>query len=289
MRQVLVALAITLGWSVPASAEAVLYIHPHPVDPAVGKGMCHIEGPHVHAYAPHAAVLYTRVNQHYAFVGDPVEFDDKHEKYPYYGHHPLFWLENGDGAFGAQEYCFITGPHYHWYQPPAEIKFTLKGGAYWYLGDHPSWYASRWPRRHRRMTRYYARVTVPHPTVTIEPPSGFIGLYIGPTGPRPYGVVAAGVGFRGPGVSVGGGVGLNIRLPGVGVLFGGGGGRVRRHRDHGYGPGWGHRGGYRKKHHYKRGHRGHGPPDHAPAWGHRRKHGDDHGRGHGHNKKRRRR
>jgi len=284
MRHFFVGLAmstIIAAWPGAANAEVVLYLHPHPVAPSVGDGMCHIEGPHVHSYAPHAKVLYTKVHKRNVFVGDPVEFDKKHEKHAYYGHHPLFWIDNGDGSVTTDQYCFITGPHYHWYAPPSDLKFTLKGDAYWYVGAHPGWYARRWKPRHRRLARHYGRVTVHHPTVTIEPPSGFVGLYVGTDGFRPYGVVGVGgIRVRGPGGSIRAGVGLDIRVPGVGVVFGRRGKRHVRRRHIGrrgpprHAPAWGYRGKHKRKHKFKR--QGHGP-----------KRGYGGKRGGGHGKKRR--
>lgn len=281
MRHLFVALVISAAWSSTASARVVLYFHPHPIAPTVDGGMCHIEGPHVHSYRPHAKVLYTKVDRQYVFVGDPVEFDKKREKHAYYGHHPLFWVANDDGTLTADEYCFLTGPHYHWYAPPAELQFKREGGAYWYIGAHPGWYARRWMPRHRRLARHYGRVTVHRPTITVEPPSGFVGIYIGANGPRPFGVVGGGVRVHGPGVSVRGGVGLEVRVPGVGVSIGGGHRGMRRRGPPGHAPAWGYRGKRKhkykyKKHRYKYKHRGY--PKHGSRHGYRGKRGKKRGK-----------
>ena len=38
--------------------------------------------------------------------------------------------------FGAPTYCYLRGPHYHWYAPPPQTQFEMKGGAYWYVGNY---------------------------------------------------------------------------------------------------------------------------------------------------------
>lgn len=253
----LATLVLLLGAGTSARATGgVQYLGPHPVDPSVHAGMCYIDGPHIHAYVPTKKVLYVRSGAQWAFVGDPVEFEASAPKYLYNSHHPLFWV----GAEGAEveHYCYITGPHYHWYEPPKSLSFKLKGGVYWYVGAHPPWYQRRW-RRHRRIDNYYAHVSIPRPTITITPPTGFV-VYAGAQ-------VGGGVVVGGGG---GGGIGINVRLPSVGVIFGGGGERHYRGRRYRgpRGEGYGHR--------KWRGHRGRGH-----KWGRGRGHKRGHGRGHG--------
>lgn len=164
----------------------------HPIDPKLTKGMCFIEGPHVHSYKPHKAELYVQAPGGWAFLGDPVEFDAESPKHGYYGHHPLFWIEGGD------HYCFISGPHYHWHAPAATLAFKQKGGVYWYVGKHPGWYKTR---VHKHLDRHYAAVHVVHPIVAVTPPVGFVGVVVGVPGVHVTGP-AIHVGF--PGVVVGG-------------------------------------------------------------------------------------
>jgi len=225
-----------------ARADIVHYIHPHPMPPGVGQGMCHIEGPHIHSFRPAKPVLYVEVEGQYAFIGDPTEFEPKARKYAYYGHHPVFWV---DAPGEVEHYCYITGPHYHLYAPPPELKFTAKGGVYWYVGAHPGWYRKRY-KKYRPVDRYYASVRIARPVVTVEPPEGFVGVYIGAGGrARVHGHVGGGVHIVPPPPP---GIDVNIHLPGVGVVFGG---APVPHR---------------------RGvivHKRRGPPRHAPAWGHR--------------------
>ena len=249
---VLSLLAVLAG---PARAELVRYLGPHPISPTVMKGMCHIEGPHIHDYIPHKPLLYVHAGDNWAFVGDPTEFETETPRFSYYGHHPAFWA-NAEVGGPQPHVCYISGPHHHWYAPPPEVNFVARGGAYWYVGAMPPGYVQRW-HRHSPMDDYYGHVVlmVPRPIITIAPPEGYVGFYFGP------GYHGYRGGYYGPGVGV--------RIGGPGVYIGGGG----RGRYHG-GPAWGGR--------------GHGGP---PAWG-RREHeahggppghaGGGHGGGGGH-------
>ena len=240
-----------------ARAEIVHYLHPHPMPPGVSKGMCYIEGPHVHSFRPHKPLLYIEVNGGHAFIGDHTEFAPEEKKYAYYGHHPVFWV---DKPGKVQHYCYITGPHHHYYPPPPEMKFEVKGGVYWYVGAHPGWYRKRY-RRYRPVDRYYARAHIIRPVVTVQPPVGFVGVYIGAGGrARAHGRIHGGVHVVAPPPP---GIDINIHLPGVGVVVGGGprlrrgvvvhhppGHRVKykkyRVKHRGPAASWGHRGGKRK-------------------------------------------
>lgn len=278
------------GGGAIARADVVLYTHPHPIAPGIHKGMCHIEGRHLHSYSPHKPKLYVKVKGRFAFVGDPVEFEPRVKRYGYYGHHPLFWVSAS--AEEVEPYCYITGPHHHWYVPPPTLEFKSRGGVHWYVGVHPRWYKKRY-RRHRHIDRHYARVRYTRPVVTVAPPSGFVGIVIGPRGrgrvrgvvhgdvhlvphpvhvhvvghPADVHVVAPGAGVR----VVAPRVGVGIHVPRVGVVFGGGVRHSPRHR----------RGRVKHRHGRRR-----GPPSHAPAWGHRKHRGHGHGRRHGKGKKR---
>lgn len=245
-RSLLVAAAVLLCLESPAAGDVVHYIGPHPVAPQIHKGMCQIQGPHVHVYKPHKPLLYVEVDAGWVFTGDPVEFDRKAPKYVYYDHHPVFWTEYDDNYddYEPHHYCYISGPHHHLYAPPPRLKFKLKGGVYWYVGGHPKWYRKR-RLKHRHVDEYYTSVRIARPTVTVTPPSGFIGVSVGPGGGHVHGHVQGGVHVAPPSVQV------NVPAPFVDINIGGGG-RVRRvHRA--------------PRYRVKR----RGPPSHAPAWGRR--------------------
>jgi hypothetical protein len=220
-----VALALLVTPAV-AQARAVLFSGPHPVAPRLSKAMCYIEGPHVHSYLPHKLTLYVKVKARYVFVGDPVEFEEKAPRYSYYGHHPAFWVKGG-----GKHYCYITGPHHHWYRPPVSLRarFKMKGGVRWYVGGHPKWYRPKhW--RARALDRHYGRVKFARPVVRVGPPFGFVGVVIRPPKVRGH------IEVRGPGV----GVEVKVKLP-FGI-------KVGKHRGRGHGRG---HGSWRGKGHYK--------------------------------------
>jgi len=259
MRYLIPMAVVMLGLTAQAGAEAYHFTGPHPVAPTVVKGMCFIEGPHIHSYEPHKKVLYVQVGGAWSFVGDPVEFEPEGPKHSYYGHHPVFWVDTPDTMpddIRATHYCYISGPHHHWYAPRAELSFTTKGGAYWFVGAPPRWYRARW-RRHSPIDDYYGTAVVVRPVITVEPPDGFVGIYLGPGHHHERG--------RG---HVHGGVFVTPPRVNVGISFGGGGGPV-----------------YVGGHKFRAGHdetrRGHGPPGHAPAWGARGVKGGGGGHGKG--------
>jgi hypothetical protein len=250
MRRTLLLFTVVAWLALTGNVRADVIVHydgPHPIDPGTHKGMCMIEGPHVHSYRPHKPVLYVKVKGHWSFIGDPVEFEPEGPKYLYHSHHPVFWIDEDGDPTTVDHYCYITGPHYHVYAPPPEMKFVLKGGVYWYVGDRPTWYEARW-RRRRHINRHYAVVHVPRPVITVEPPVGFVGVVVGP------GVHAHGhVGVRGGVHVVPPRVGIDVRLPGVGVVFGPGHPRPRHVHVRGPRPG---RVKYKYKHKVKVKHRG---------------------------------
>lgn len=158
-----------------AWAQRTWYAGPHPIHKRVLKGMCYIPVPHVHNYAPANPLLYVRTGKHHNFVGDPVEHELEAPRYAYYGHHPVFWVQKR-GA--AKHYCYITGPHHHWYKPPGHLKFKQKGNAYWYVGGHPAWYKKDHPRAKMLRTHYHS-IGIPLPEVKVAAPVGFVGVVVG--------------------------------------------------------------------------------------------------------------
>ena len=217
MSRLIVAVVFAMALAMASGTVAAKTVHfhgSHPVAPKVAKGMCHIEGPHIHNYGPHKRVLYIKVEGGWSFVGDPTAYvvdKEAHPRHAYYGHHPLFWHEADIG----RHYCYISGPHYHWYEPPDELAFEVKGHAYWWVGKHPRWYRRR---RHKRLDRYYrTEVHLVRPRVTVRPPSGFVGVYFGPGGVRTAAGVAA------PGVHI------DLPVPTVDIHVGSG---ARHHRTH---------------------------------------------------------
>src|SRR5215510_199038 len=133
MRKLLVAgIAIVglCGLTATAEAKTIRYHSQHPIPQHDGGGFCYIGVPHVHAYAPGDPRMFRKHDDDFYFVGDPTPFGYDGPKYAYYGAHPVVDEINDDGA--GPEYCYLDGPHYHWYEPAAQASFEFRGGAYWY-------------------------------------------------------------------------------------------------------------------------------------------------------------
>ena len=256
-----------------AQAEVIRYVGPHPMVSSHIRGMCFIEGPHIHDYRPHKPILYVRQGDEWAFVGDPTEFERESPRYAYYGHHPVFWADpyGGGPRVEVSPICYISGPHYHWYQPRPNLQFAMKGDAYFYVGPQLPGYRRHW-RRHSPMDDYYASVEIVRPVITVTPPAGYIGVYAGPyrRGFHGHGHVEGGIYAPAPRVEV------NVPVPSLEIMIGGGthhhyvgGAPVYRGDDHDddhYTK--------RKRKHMDRG----GPPPHAAAWGRRGHKGKGHGK-----------
>ena len=79
------------------------------------------------------------------FVGDPTAYGYKGPKHAYKGNHPVHVdVVVGDNVPDV-EYCYLDGPHYHAFQPPAG-ELTLSGGVYFYTGKPPKAYYDAKPR-----------------------------------------------------------------------------------------------------------------------------------------------
>lgn len=166
---------IMLAYAPRASAARVWYSGPHPIDKKLLKGMCYIPGSHVHTYTPVKPLLFVKAGRHHHFIGDPVQYEIEAPKHAYYGHHPLFWI--GKGKRG-KSYCYITGPHHHWFKPPKRMKFKRKGNVHWYVGGHPGWYVKTHPRAMALRTHYHG-IGIPLPEVSVAAPVGFVGVMVG--------------------------------------------------------------------------------------------------------------
>lgn len=194
----------------------VHYVGIHPLPKSEGKGICYIEGPHVHVYAADA-VQYRDHDGDFYFVGDPVAYGYEGPRFAYQGHHPI--EVNAVVGVGSpdEEWCYLTGPHYHNYAPPEDPSFTLTGGAYFYVGTPPPVYLEARPAM-LKINALYTPIVYERPVVEVEAPSAWINVRY-PVAvvvvPEPRAVVEVhvpqprlhvdiGIGFGG-GVFVGGG------------------------------------------------------------------------------------
>jgi hypothetical protein len=157
-------MAAVAALSTAAQAKTVEFVSPHPVPHKFGGGFCHIDAPHVHNYPPDDVRLFRESHGRHYFVGDPTPFGYDGPRYSYYGAHPVAEAEL---RLGHSVYCYIKGPHYHWYQPPAQAQFELSGGAYWYIGAFPPAYYDERPR-YAVVNDAYAPVLYTRPVVNIE-------------------------------------------------------------------------------------------------------------------------
>jgi len=215
MTRLFLALALASSALALSAAEAradrqVSYVGMHPIP---SGGFCYIEAPHVHVYAPagKAKVMYRMNDDAYEFVGDPVAFQYDGPRYTYQGHHPI----NVDYAVGVEspqaevEYCYINGPHYHYWYPEPTAAFEVKGGVYWYVGPFGPEYKTLRPR-YVAINAVYEPIVYERPVIAVAPPVGFVGVgVVGGVG------VGAGVGVGG-GVVGGVGVGAGVSA-GIGV------------------------------------------------------------------------
>jgi hypothetical protein len=131
--------AVLMAIAAPAEAKHWKYHSRHPYK----GGFCYIEVAHTHGYAPVDGRVYRMVDGEYYFVGDPVAYGYAGPRYAYYGEHPV--VEVGI-HFGEPEYCYLEGPHYHWYAPPPETHFEARSGVYWYVGNFEPVYWRARPR-----------------------------------------------------------------------------------------------------------------------------------------------
>jgi len=234
---------------VSAEAAVVRYLSQHPLPRKMGGGFCYIDVPHVHDFGPSDPRMYRQVDGQYYFVGDPAPFDYQGPRTAYYGPHPIV---EANVQFGHPEYCYLQGPHYHWYTPPPQASFELRGGAYWFTGSYePAYYQDR--PRYVVVNEAYAPIVYTRPVVDVTlAPAAFHGE-----------IVAGGPGWR-AGVVVGAppppvvqvGVGINVGGPPSTVI-------VEHEHDNGRHRGWEKHGGWER--HDQGGWRG-PPPQHGGGW-----------------------
>src|SRR4051812_36572071 len=133
----LVALVV-LGTAGPAFATArqVRYVGIHPIPKSEGGGICYIEGPHVHIFAANKLEYRDHRGANY-FVGDPVAYGYDGPKVAYKGNHPIHVDAVVEDDVEDTEFCYIDGPHYHYFEPPvsASVDFKVVGDAYFYVGQ----------------------------------------------------------------------------------------------------------------------------------------------------------
>jgi hypothetical protein len=190
----LVALTVMTG-SALAAGKQVKYIGVHPIAKAHGGGFCYIEGPHVHIFQADK-VQYRDHRGYQHFVGDPVAYGYDGPKHVYKGHHPIHVEVVVGDSEPDLEFCYIDGPHYHYFVPPEGPEFKVVGGAYFYVAEPPKVYVEARPVM-IEINAIYRPLVYVRPVVTVEAPVGWIGAraeFIGPAVVAPV-VVAPAVGI----------------------------------------------------------------------------------------------
>ncbi len=191
-----------------AKHKSTHYHGVHPLSIHVEDGFCYIEVPHVHgeSFSEKHRTLYRDHNGSHSFIADPVAYGYDGPRHSYYGHHPIA-VEVLLGEHSAYEsgqhleFCYLDGPHYHHFAPPAGLRFELKADASFYIGELPSVYVHEEPK-YSRVNRVYASIEVDRPVVVFDsPPVGYVGPILDVHVTAPAVVVSPGhadVHIRGP-------------------------------------------------------------------------------------------
>jgi len=224
MRTLIIAAVVALAGTAHADAKhQVRYVGIHPIPKSEGGGICYIEGPHVHVYAADKLQYRDHRGENF-FVGDPVAYGYTPQDGPrhvYKGHHPIHIdAVVGDGD-PQTEWCYIDGPHYHYFAPPEGPEFKVEGDAYFYVGEPPRAYiAGR--ATYMPINKIYTPIVYERPVIAVDAPHGWIGARAEFVVPGV--VVAPGAAVVAPGgvvVSPGGavvGVGVNVQVGGAVVV-----------------------------------------------------------------------
>jgi hypothetical protein len=171
---VLLGLPAVSAWS--GNARQVRYIGIHPLPKAEGPGVCYIEGPHVHIYEGDKLQYRDHHGASY-FVGDPVAYGYDGKRYAYKGHHPIHVSAVVGDEDPDDVYCYLDGPHYHYFAPPEGPEFQLAGDAYFYVGDPPRPYVDARPVM-MKINAVYQPLVYERPVVTVDAPVGWIGARV---------------------------------------------------------------------------------------------------------------
>jgi hypothetical protein len=138
------------GPAVQARGGGYCFEGPHPVDSTVEPGVTwdNTAGRHVHRYPPFDLRLFNQQDGCYYFIGDPSDFGYAGETYSYYGAHPIL------ASYGGG-WCFMIGPHHHFWRPWSPMFATVGPWFYW-EGPYDPFFWTYWPYYH-----YYYRAHYP--------------------------------------------------------------------------------------------------------------------------------
>jgi hypothetical protein len=231
MQRLLVLCLLAFAGVAHADRVQVKYVGVHPIPKAEGGGTCFIEGPHVHIFAVADKLQYRDHGGAWFFVGDPVAYGYDGPRTAFKGPHPIHVDVVVGDATPDEEYCYLTGPHFHAFAPVASPEWKVVGETYFFVGEPPKAFIDARPR-YVGINAEYQPLVYARPVVNVEAPEGWIGARVD--------VIAPVVQVQAPVVRVEAPV-IDVRIPtpsfhlgvdvgvGVGVGMGGGGG----HHGHG--------------------------------------------------------
>jgi hypothetical protein len=200
-----VVLAVIVAATMPARADEVYrYRGPHPVPVEHGE-FCQLRVRHFHSYRPAEPKVFRHEDGEYVFVGDPTGHGYTGPRLTFYGHHPV------PAAWGGR-WCFLAGPHSHFYRPVG-AQFRFHGGTYYYAGPLTDpWYVAHRATYEPVLASYYlGRPGYVRPALYAAPPR----VYLGPRVAVPIvRYVPPVVHVHGPAVHVGG-PGVHVVTPAV--------------------------------------------------------------------------
>jgi hypothetical protein len=173
----LIAAFLTVTSTIAEAGKQNRYVGIHPVPKGQGGGICHIEAPHVHVYTANKLEYRDYHGQHY-FIGDPVAYGWDGPKYSYKGHHPIHVEATVGGDGETLEFCYLNGPHYHYFIPDEGPEFKVVGGTYFYVAEPPKVYLEERPA-FIEVNAVYTPLVYARPVVEVEAPIGWIGVRAG--------------------------------------------------------------------------------------------------------------
>jgi hypothetical protein len=103
----------------------------------------------MHGYPPFDLRLFNFQNGCYYFIGDPTDFGYAGDTFSYYGAHPIL------AGYGGG-WCFMIGPHRHFWRPWSPL-FVTVGPWYYWEGPFDPFFWTYWPYYH-----FYYRSHYPH-------------------------------------------------------------------------------------------------------------------------------
>jgi len=139
----------------------------NPIPAQAGGGFCYLDGAHRHHYSPLPAPLYQSVASAAVFVGDPTPFGYEGQRFTFYGQHPI--------AASDSLWCFLDGPHFHYFEAPRSALFRFVDAVAFYVGAAPRAEGRKGVESASRVAAVYAPWVTLRPRVSVTPPPEWHG------------------------------------------------------------------------------------------------------------------